>query len=106
MNKTILITGGAKRIGKEIALTYSNLGWNIIIHYNSSRSDAEELARKINSKNPDSAKIVQANLDIDDDVNKLIKETKSMFDSIDILVNNASTFYPVSYTHLTLPTKA
>ena len=94
MNKTILITGGAKRIGKEIALTSSNLGWNIIIHYNSSRSDAEELARKINSKNPDSAKIVQANLDIDDDVNKLIKETKSMFDSIDILVNNASTFYP------------
>ena len=36
MNKTILITGAAKRIGKEIALTYCELGWNIIIHYNSS----------------------------------------------------------------------
>ena len=53
MNKTILITGAAKRIGKEIALTYSDLGWNIIIHYNSSKKEAEELAKKINSKNPD-----------------------------------------------------
>ncbi len=51
MNKTILITGAAKRIGKEIALTYSDLGWNIIIHYNSSKKEAEELAKKINSKN-------------------------------------------------------
>jgi pteridine reductase len=94
MNKTILITGAAKRIGKEIALTYSDLGWNIIIHYNSSKKEAEELAKKINSKNPDTAKIVQANLDINDDVKKLIEESKNLFDSIDILVNNASTFYP------------
>ena len=94
MNKTILITGAAKRIGKEIALTYSDLGWNIIIHYNSSKDDAEGLAQKINSKNPDTAKIIQANLDIDADVERLVQETKDMFDSIDILVNNASTFYP------------
>ena len=94
MNKTILITGAAKRIGKEIALTYSDLGWNIIIHYNSSKDDAEDLAQKINLKNPDTAKIIQANLDIDTDVERLVQETKDMFDSIDILVNNASTFYP------------
>ena len=65
MNKTILITGAAKRIGKEIALTYCDLGWNVIIHYNSSKKDAEELAHNINSKNPGTAKIVQANLDVD-----------------------------------------
>ena len=94
MNKTILITGAAKRIGKEIALTYCDLGWNIIIHYNSSKKDAEELAQNINSKNPGTAKIVQANLDIDSEVKRLIEESKNFFDSIDILVNNASTFYP------------
>ena len=44
MNKTILITGAAKRIGKEIALTYCEMGWNIIIHYNSSKDDAQKLA--------------------------------------------------------------
>ncbi len=47
INKTILITGAAKRIGKEIALTFSDMGWNIIIHYNSSKNDAEELANQI-----------------------------------------------------------
>jgi pteridine reductase len=79
MNKTILITGAAKRIGKEIALTYSELGWNIIIHYNSSKEDAEKLATQINSKNSNTAKIVQANLDIDTDVTRLINESKEPF---------------------------
>ncbi len=96
MNKTILITGAAKRIGKEIALTYCDMGWNIIIHYNSSKNDAEKLADEINSKNPDSAKIIQANLDISSDVQKLIDESKECFDSIDVVVNNASTFYPTA----------
>jgi pteridine reductase len=94
MSKTILITGAAKRIGKEIALTFCNLGWNIIIHYNSSKADAEELANQINSINPKSAKIIQANLDISDDVQRLIQESRECFNSIDVLVNNASTFYP------------
>ena len=38
MNKTVFITGAAKRIGKEISLSFKELGWNIIIHYNSSKS--------------------------------------------------------------------
>ena len=94
MSKTILITGAAKRIGKEIALTFCDLGWNIIIHYNSSKADAEDLSNQINSINPESAKIIQANLDISDDVQRLIQESKECFNSIDVLVNNASTFYP------------
>ena len=94
MNKTILITGAAKRIGKEIALTFSQMGWNIIIHYNSSKKDAQDLADQINTHNPNSAKIIQANLDISSDVQRLIDESKLCFDSVDVLVNNASTFYP------------
>ena len=94
MNKTIFITGAAKRIGKDIALTFSDLGWNIIIHYNSSKQEADELATQINSNNPDTAKIVQGNLDIADDVKRILTEVEEMFPSIDILVNNASTFYP------------
>ena len=84
MNKTILITGAAKRIGKEIALTFSNMGWNIIIHYNSSKKDAKDLADQINTHNPNSAKIIQANLDISSDVQRLIDESKLCFDSINL----------------------
>ena len=101
MNKTILITGAAKRIGKEIALTYCEMGWNIIIHYNSSKDDAQKLADHINSKNPETAKIVQANLDIDSEVTRLVEESKNLFDTIDILVNNASTFYPTNIQNTT-----
>ena len=94
MNKTIFITGAAKRIGKEIALTFKELGWNIIIHYNSSKSDADNLADKINKDNPNSAKTVQGNLDVKEDVQKIINEVNNSFPSIDLLINNASTFYP------------
>lgn len=94
MSKTILITGAAKRIGKEIALTFSDMGWNIIIHYNSSKKDAEDLQSILNSANPNSAKIIQANLDIQEDVERLIHASKSFFSRIDVLVNNASAFYP------------
>ena len=94
MNKTIFITGAAKRIGKEIALTFKELGWNIIIHYNSSKKDADDLADQINKDNPNSAKTVQGNLDIKEDVQKILSEVSDAFPSIDLLVNNASTFYP------------
>ena len=94
MNKTIFITGAAKRIGKEIALTFKELGWNIIIHYNSSKKDADDLADQINKDNPNSAKTVQGNLDIKEDVQKILSEVSETFPSIDVLVNNASTFYP------------
>ena len=94
MKKTIFITGAAKRIGKEIALCFSEMGWNIIIHYNSSKNDAQVLADEINGTNPDSAITVQGNLDVKEDVEKIINEVLDAFPSIDLLINNASTFYP------------
>ena len=94
MNKTIFITGAAKRIGKEIALTFKEMGWNIIIHYNSSKQDADDLAKEINRDNPNSAKTVQGNLDVKEDIEKILDEIHNFFPSIDLLINNASTFYP------------
>ena len=94
MNKTVFITGAAKRIGKEIALSFKELGWNIIIHYNSSEEDALNLAKEINNTNKNSAITVQGNLDVQEDVNGIIKEVLNAFPSVDLLINNASTFYP------------
>ena len=70
------------------------MGWNIIIHYNSSKNDAQVLADEINGINPDSAITVQGNLDVKEDVEKVINEVRDAFPTIDLLINNASTFYP------------
>ena len=94
MNKRILITGAAKRIGKEMALSFFNKGWDIVIHYNSSKEEAEALAHKMNSERNNSAMLIQANLDNANEVEKLAEKILSKNGSIDALINNASTFYP------------
>jgi len=94
MNQTILITGAAKRVGKEMALSFFKKGWNIIIHYNSSNEDAQSLADEMNAQRKNSAFIIQANLDNAEDVLKLAETALSLSGRIDGLINNASTFYP------------
>jgi len=94
MNKRILITGAAKRIGKEMALSFFNKGWDIVIHYNSSKDEAEGLAVQMNSERNNSAMLVQANLDNTNEVENLVKKILSKNRSINALINNASTFYP------------
>ena len=94
MKKRILITGAAKRIGKEMALSFFNKGWDIVIHYNSSKDEAEGLAVQMNSERNNSAMLVQANLDNANEVEMLVEKILSKNGSIDALINNASTFYP------------
>jgi len=94
MNKKIMITGAAKRIGKEIALSFFNKGWDIVIHYNGSKVEAEALASKMNSERSNSAMLIQANLDDANEVEKLAEKILSKNGTIDALINNASTFYP------------
>ena len=92
--KTIFVTGGAKRIGKAIVELFASDGWRVIIHYNNSKPDAEALANSINAKNADKAFIVQGDLDKADEVNNIISKVDDFTETIDLLINNASTFYP------------
>ena len=94
MNKTILITGAAKRIGREMAKAFFDRGWDIVIHFNNSIEDALSLADQMNAQRSNSALIIQANLDHAKDIEKLADQALSKNSRIDALINNASTFYP------------
>ena len=90
--KTALITGGAARIGAQIAKTLHNNDFNIIIHCNQSKDKAQLLCDELNLLKEKSAKVVVGNLNNIDSINTIVES----IESIDLLVNNASVFYPLS----------
>ena len=93
-NKVALITGGAQRIGAQIAGTLHSAGFNIIVHYRQSESQARQLIERLNNDRADSAQCLQANLNIDQDVSTLADKAMQCWGRIDVLINNASSFYP------------
>lgn len=94
MPGTALITGGARRIGKEIAETLHDAGYNIMIHYRSSAGAAQRLVDKLNSIRPGSAAATSFDLLDLESIPKIIDATIEQFGQLSVLVNNASTFYP------------
>ena len=90
--KTALITGGAARIGAQIAKTLHKNNFNIIIHCNQSKDKAQLLCDELNLLKEKSAKVVVGNLNNIDSINTIVET----IESIDLLVNNASVFYPLS----------
>lgn len=91
MAKTVLITGGAVRIGREIALHLAGRGWNVAIHYNHSKKPADELAAMIKKKKR-KAYLVQGDLSYVADVADIIPGLTKKGVQIDCLINNASIF--------------
>ena len=90
--KTALISGGAARIGAQIVKTIHENGYKVIIHCHQSEEIAQALCHELNSKRNNSAQVVVA--DLED--NKAIKKLTQTIKSLDLLVNNASVFYPTS----------
>ena len=79
MSKVALITGGSKRIGKAIVMALWNEGWDVIIHFNESTSDAKKLMQNLNHKRSDSARCIKANLDNEKEIKYLIDESIKQF---------------------------
>ncbi|MDG2296722.1 MAG: pteridine reductase [Gammaproteobacteria bacterium] len=102
INKWVLITGGAKRIGARIARTLHAQDMNLVIHFNTSSDDANELCSELNSIRNDSAIAIGANLTNPDEVESLIKKVIERTGQLDVLINNASTFYPTPIEDITL----
>ncbi|MDP6329107.1 MAG: SDR family oxidoreductase [Candidatus Thalassarchaeaceae archaeon] len=87
----VLVTGGSKRIGREICIRLSRNGYNVIIHYRNSSKEAEETARIINSDGGN-AIVCQADLSEISSARNLISKAIEEFGYIDAIVNNASVF--------------
>ena len=92
--RTVLITGGAKRIGLAIAKYLHQYGFNIIITYNKSKNDAEKVLYTLNNNRSNSCAIIQANFSTTKSYNSLYNKALKVFGRIDVLINNASKFYP------------
>ena len=94
MQKNVLITGAAKRIGAACARLLHSEGYNIFLHYRTSSTEALQLCAELNAIRPNSAKIKAADLLKLSELTALANEAQQAWGGIDVLVNNASAFYP------------
>ena len=98
---TALITGGARRLGAATAQALHAAGAHIAIHHHTSSRDAAALSAALNASRAGSAITLQADLLDAARLPQLIAATVERFGRLDILVNNASTFYPTPVGEIT-----
>jgi pteridine reductase len=94
VNKVALVTGGARRIGRDIASHLHTLGFDIALHYRNSSDSAQALVDELCAERPDSCRLFQADLQDEAEVGALARELLEYYPSIELLVNNASSFSP------------
>lgn len=91
--KSVLITGSGRRLGKSLAFQFAKKGWNIIIHYNNSKNEAEETQKEILNLGV-KCNIFQADISNIYEVEKIFSEAFKEFGVPDVLINNAGVFPP------------
>ena len=94
--KTGLITGGARRVGAAITRRLHAAGASVLVHYRDSDSDAAKLVAELNGVRPKSAATVKAELLAPIAPRALVSAALESFGRLDLLVNNASAFFPVA----------
>lgn len=99
--KTALVTGAARRVGASIVRALHGCGANVVIHCNRSRGDADALAASLEAQRSGSARVVQADLLEAGAPARIVEATLAHYGQLDVLVNNASTFYPTPFGEIT-----
>ncbi len=94
--KVVMITGAARRVGAALVQHLHQADMNIILHYRSSEKDATDLAKNLNAQRAESVKLLQGDLKEYKKIPNLIEQAMSLYGHIDVLINNASSFYPTS----------
>jgi pteridine reductase len=99
--KVVLITGGAKRVGRATCRRLHTQGANLVVHYRASVREAQALQAELNQIRPGSVMLAQADLLDIARLPGLIDETVRNFGRLDALVNNASSFFPTPLGEIT-----
>ncbi|MBL8539444.1 MAG: pteridine reductase [Betaproteobacteria bacterium] len=99
--RVVLITGGAKRVGAAISRRLHAAGADIMIHYRSSAAESETLQRELDSIRPGSCARIRADLLDASAAPRLVNETVRRFGQLDVLINNASSFFPTVVGEIT-----
>jgi len=94
--KTALVTGAARRIGAAIARRLHAAGANVVLHYRGAEAEAAALEAELNALRAASALKVKADLLAPIAPKALVGATRDRFGGLDLLVNNASSFYPTA----------
>ncbi len=96
-DKVVLVTGAARRVGAAIARRLHAAGMQVMLHYRQSEKDARALEQALNAERAGSAACVCAELLEADAPEALVRASLTRFARLDLLVNNASTFYPTRF---------
>lgn len=97
-----LVTGSALRLGRQMIISLHQHGYNVIVHYHRSATEAIQLAAELNLLRPNSAASLAANLTDDAAIAPLAQQALDCFGRLDLLVNNASSFYPTPLANASL----
>lgn len=92
-NRVALITGGARRVGKEISTTLAAKGVRVAIHYHSSEDESNSVVTSLRDAGHDVTAIPGDFLKLSD-VERVVEKTFSHYGRIDFLINNAALYYP------------
>ncbi|SJU43563.1 elongation factor P 5-aminopentanone reductase [Clostridioides difficile] len=98
--KTVLITGGARGIGKAMSKAFAKEGYSVLVNFNKSENEAKELYTILNEKNF-SVKLFKANISNREDVEDMVDYCIKEFGGLDVLVNNAGVSQDKLFTDIT-----
>lgn len=101
-SRTVLITGGAHRIGAAITRDLHEHSMDVVIHYHQSLAEAEKLAEDLNGKRSDSAYLVHGDLMDFENYSEIIDQAYGFKNRLDVLINNASSFFPTPLGQISL----
>lgn len=92
--QTALVTGGARRLGAELVRRLHAAGANVVVHCRRSREAADALVAELDAARAGSARVVAADLLDPGECERVVAEARAAWDRLDLVVNNASSFYP------------